>query len=50
MTNVLTCSFLQQGLCAQFSPLLGIPSPWKFANTCQASVFAHVRPAEQRAC
>jgi len=45
MVGVLTCSFWQQDLCAQFSPLLGIPSPWKFANTYQASVFAHVRPA-----
>ena len=45
MMNELTCSSWQQGLCAQFSLLLGIPSPWKFANICQASVFAHVRPA-----
>ena len=44
MMNELTCSFWQQGLYAQFSPLLGIPFPWKFANKCQASVFAHVRP------
>jgi len=47
MVSVLTCSFLQPDLCAQFSPLLGIPCPWKFASTCQASVFAHVRPVGQ---
>ena len=48
MVSVLTCSFWLQDLCAQFSPLLGIPSPWKFAGTYQASVFAHVRPVGQR--
>ena len=47
MVSVLTCSFLQPDLCAQFSPLLGIPCPWKFASTCQASVLAHVRPVGQ---
>ena len=38
----LTCSFWPQGLCAQFSLLLDTPSPWKFVNTFQAALFAHV--------
>jgi len=43
----LTCSFWQQGLCAQFSLLLDTPSPCKFINTCQAAVFAHLRSEEK---
>jgi len=47
MVSVLTCRFSQPDLCAQFYPLLGIPCSWIFASTCQASVFAHVRPVGQ---
>ena len=43
----LTCSFWQQDLCVQYSLLLDTPSPWKFVNTFQAAVFAHLRSKGQ---
>jgi len=46
--SVLTCSFWQQDLCARLSRLPGIPSPGKFANTCQAGVLARVLPVGHR--
>jgi len=45
---LLTCSFWQQGLCAQFSLLLDTPSPWKFGNTFQAAGFVHLRSKDSQ--